>query len=70
MHTDESRLYMKPGADFAANETVTHSHCARWMGKYDARERHIQSRLNEFFEAMFGFLRAILVVIIHLSRAL
>lgn len=38
LHTDESRLYIRPGRDFAAHETVTHSH-----GEYVRGDVHTNS---------------------------
>jgi transposase-like protein len=38
LHTDESRLYIYPGADFATHETVTHSH-----GEYVRGDVHTNS---------------------------
>jgi hypothetical protein len=38
LHTDESRLYIKVGAEFTAHETVTHSH-----GEYVRGDVHTNS---------------------------
>jgi transposase-like protein len=38
LHTDESRLYIAPGSDFKAHETVTHSH-----GEYVRGDIHTNS---------------------------
>ena len=38
LHTDESRLYIYPGAEFKAHETVTHSH-----GEYVRGDVHTNS---------------------------
>jgi len=43
LHTDESRLYTKVGAEFAAHETVTHSH-----GEYVRDDVHTNSAEGYF----------------------
>ena len=53
LHTDESRLYMYPGAEFAAHETVTHSH-----GEYVRGDVHTNS-VEGFFSIFKRRMRGI-----------
>jgi transposase-like protein len=52
LHTDESRLYTKPGADFAAHETITHS-----RGEYvrgDVHTNTVEGYFSIFKRGMRG----------------
>ncbi|HZL32269.1 MAG TPA: IS1595 family transposase [Pseudolabrys sp.] len=52
LHTDESRLYMSPGAQFAAHETVTHSHKEYVRG--DVHTNTIEGVFSIFKRGMKG----------------
>jgi hypothetical protein len=53
LHTDESRLYMAPGKEFKAHETVTHSH-----GEYVRGDVHTNS-VEGFFSIFKRGMRGI-----------
>jgi ISXO2 transposase-like protein len=50
LHTDESRLYTKVGADFAAHETVNHS--AKEYARGDVTTNTIESYFSVFKRGM------------------
>ena len=52
LHTDESRLYMFPGAEFKAHETVTHSHKEYVRG--DVHTNTIEGVFSIFKRGMKG----------------
>jgi transposase-like protein len=52
LHTDESRLYTKVGADFAAHETVNHS--AKEYARGDVTTNTIESYFSVFKRGMRG----------------
>lgn len=52
LHTDESRLYTKVGADFAAHETVTHSHSEYVRG--DVTTNTVENYFSVFKRGMRG----------------
>ena len=52
LHTDESRLYPKVGAEFAAHETVNHS--AKQYARGDVTTNTIESYFSVFKRGMRG----------------
>src|SRR5439155_21624363 len=52
LHTDESRLYIKVGADFYAHETVTHSHNEYVRG--DVHTNSVEGYFSIFKRGMKG----------------
>jgi transposase-like protein len=52
LHTDESRLYITPGSDFKAHETVTHSHGEYVRG--DVHTNSVEGYFSIFKRGMTG----------------
>ena len=52
LHTDESRLYIKPGANFAKHETVVHSH--KEYARGDVNTNSVEGYFSIFKRGMKG----------------